>query len=477
MAAIAKLPFLVSEAQSSFLKCWYSPGVHDKISVSAAVPQKSRHTVASLLVGTGISSKSLLQGKVLDTGRYGWPSVRFTRSVVRMSALLSHTDSFQNVSSMEDILAGIQKEIDAKRLPARAGPAMGLFFDSYRQAILRSGVEDAEAVAVRVMATVFDRIMVQFEDPFTFPSHHLRITEPYDYYNFGQNYVRPLIDFKTSYLGNEAMFDTIDQQLTDGHNVVLLSNHQTEADPAVLALLLEKSHPRLATELTYIAGDRVVLDPFCKPFSMGRNLLCVFSKKRMNDVPELTEKKMAQNRRTLKEMAMLFKKGGNLIWIAPSGGRDRPDPVTGEWVPAPFDPATVELMRRLLEDASPPGHLIPTALLCYDIMPPPRTVEKALGEQRIIGFHGTALSVAPELDFHAVAGHVEAKKEAREILASAAFTAVCDHYAILKQAVHGGRGAAAASTLPGGVLTLTQPWLPTAVSSNNGASAELVTSL
>lgn len=136
-----------------------------------------------------------------------------------------------------------------------------------------------------------------------------------------------------SYLGNVEVWNTIAEQLSAGHNVVLLANHQTEADPAVMALMLEASHPRLATDLTYVAGDRVVLDPFCKPFSMGRNLLCVFSKKRINDVPEFAKQKQAANIRTLKEMARLIRGGGNLIWIAPSGGRDRPDPTTDKWVP------------------------------------------------------------------------------------------------------------------------------------------------
>ena len=36
-----------------------------------------------------------------------------------------------------------------------------------------------------------------------------------------------------------------------GHNVILLSNHQTEADPAVMALLLEHTHPYLAENLVW----------------------------------------------------------------------------------------------------------------------------------------------------------------------------------------------------------------------------------
>ncbi|GFY95159.1 phospholipid/glycerol acyltransferase family protein [Actinidia rufa] len=76
-----------------------------------------------------------------------------------------------------------------------------------------------------------------------------------------------------------------------GHNIAFISNHQTEADPAVVALLLEATHPHIAEKMTYVAGDRVITDPLSKPFSMGRNLLCVYSKKHMYDIPELAEMK------------------------------------------------------------------------------------------------------------------------------------------------------------------------------------------
>ncbi len=46
---------------------------------------------------------------------------------------------------------------------------------------------------------------------------------------------------------------------------------QTEADPGVFALLLESSHPRMATDVIYVAGDRVITDHLCKPFSMVRH--------------------------------------------------------------------------------------------------------------------------------------------------------------------------------------------------------------
>ena len=57
----------------------------------------------------------------------------------------------------------------------------------------------------------------------------------------------------------------------------------------------------------YIAGDRVVSDLMSKPFSMGRNLLCINSKKHMaNDDSKTKSKKMRQNMQTLKEMQKLM---------------------------------------------------------------------------------------------------------------------------------------------------------------------------
>lgn len=46
----------------------------------------------------------------------------------------------------------------------------------------------------------------------------------------------------------------------------------------------------------------------------------------------------ATNRRTLGAMVKELSKGGKLVWIAPSGGRDRPDPQSGDWLPHRYDP-------------------------------------------------------------------------------------------------------------------------------------------
>ena len=48
-----------------------------------------------------------------------------------------------------------------------------------------------------------------------------------------------------------------------------------------------------------------------------------------------------------------MRQGGRLLWLAPSGGRDRPN-AEGVWMPAPFDAASVELMRQMLAQVRSP---------------------------------------------------------------------------------------------------------------------------
>ncbi|KAL5550842.1 hypothetical protein UlMin_001018 [Ulmus minor] len=228
--------------------------------------------------------------------------------------------------------------------------------------IFQSGNPKVDTIVLKNMSAVLDRVFLDVElsahinflcqDPFIFSPYHKALRQPFDYYTFGQNYIQPLVDFSAC---NIIIFYGI--HTNNGRNIVLISNHQTEADPAVIALLLEATNPRIVENITYVAGDRVLTDPLCKPFSMGRflyalkmviyiyiyifffssvslkNLICVYSKKNMNDVPELVEMKRKAHTRSLKEMALLLRGGSQIIWIAPSGGRDRPDLVTGEWHP------------------------------------------------------------------------------------------------------------------------------------------------
>ncbi|XP_050377267.1 glycerol-3-phosphate acyltransferase, chloroplastic isoform X2 [Argentina anserina] len=366
-----------------------------------------------------------------------------------------HSRTFLNVTSEAELLSAIRVETEAGRLPSNVAAGMEELYWNYKNAILQSGSPNADEIVISNMTAALDRIFLDIEDPFVFSPYHKALREPFDYYIFGQNYIRPLVDFSNSYVGNISVFYEMEEKLRQGHNIILISNHQTEADPAVIALLLETTNPHLAEKMTYIAGDRVVTDPLCKPFSIGRNLICVYSKKHMNDVPELAEMKRKANTRSLKEMALLLRGGSQIIWIAPSGGRDRPDPVTEEWFPAPFDSSALDNLRRLAEHSAAPGHIYPLALLCHDIMPPPRQVEKEIGEKRVIAFHGTGLSVAPEIPFSDIAASCKSPEEAKEAYTQAVYNAVTEQYNVLKSAIHGKQGLRASTQN----ISLSQTWV------------------
>ncbi|KAJ9537015.1 hypothetical protein OSB04_029748 [Centaurea solstitialis] len=374
----------------------------------------------------------------------------------RSTQPLSGSDSrtFIDARSEQDLLSGIQRELEAGTLPKPIAQAMEELYQNYKNAVLQSGAPHAEDIVLSNMRVAFDRMFLDVKEPFVFSPYHEAILEPFNYYMFGQNYIRPLVNFRESYVGNVSVFSVMEEQLKQGDNVVLISNHQTEADPAVIALMLETTNPHISENIIYVAGDRVITDPLCKPFSMGRNLLCVYSKKHMNDDPELADMKKRSNTRSLKEMALLLRGGSKIIWIAPSGGRDRPDPITNQWFPAPFDATSLDNMRRLVDHAGLVGHIYPLAILCHDIMPPPLQVEKEIGEKRLVSFHGTGISVAPELNFQEVTASCGSPRRfAKAAYSQALYDSVCEQYKVLHSAVHGGKGLEASTPS----VSLSQP--------------------
>lgn len=77
------------------------------------------------------------------------------------------------------------------------------FYNNYRKAVTSSTEPGSnDVLAAKVQSTIADTVTVQFVKPFTFPSFHHRILEPYNYYEFGQRYVASLINFNTSVLGH-----------------------------------------------------------------------------------------------------------------------------------------------------------------------------------------------------------------------------------------------------------------------------------
>ena len=273
--------------------------------------------------------------------------------------------------------------------------------DSYKeQMVIALGNEEA---ASRATTYIFKDMVKAYAGqllgtPYEFPSYHKAIRSPYDYFQMANMYIGSLVDFERSIMRHPERWTKIQSQIDDGENVILFANHQSEGDAAFIPLFTEVTHPGLGQRVTYVAGDRVVSDLLAKPFSMGKDLLCVHSKKHMDDIPEEKSKKMKQNLSTVKEMQRLLNKGGMLIWIAPAGGRDRRQP-DGTLHPDKFDPQAVEMMRKLgTKSSAARTHFYPFAMATYDIMPPPASSEKQIGEKRVVNYTGVGLALGEEVN-------------------------------------------------------------------------------
>ena len=232
--------------------------------------------------------------------------------------------------------------------------------------------------------------------PFSFKPYHKCIRSPFDYYQFGIELFRPLVDKeRSSVLGREHL-EQILKELKKGDNVILFANHQTEADPQAISLLLEQLAPGLAEEMIFVAGERVITDPLAIPLSMGRNLLCIYSKRYIDTPPEKRLKKLEHNKRTMDLMRKLLQEGGKCIYVAPSGGRDRLN-TKGEVEIAAFDEKSIEMFYLMAKRARTTTHFHPLALFTYHLLPPPQTIQVELGESRTATRGGIHLAFGKEI--------------------------------------------------------------------------------
>lgn len=280
------------------------------------------------------------------------------------------------------------------------------FFESYKKALISAGLppEPQEKLFEILLKSVIE----QTKDPFIFQSYHAKIVHPFNYYQFGLDFVRSSIDEKNSRIFGEENLEAMQQLLNRGENAILLANHQTEVDPQILSIILEKKYPKIAEEVIFVAGDRVLTDALAAPFSMGRNLLCIYSKRYIDQPPEKKHEKQLYNRRTMHKLKELLAEGGKCIYVAPSGGRDRPDK-EGNVVVAPFDPQSVEMFKLFAKEAlitSPKAktHFYPLALATYPLLPPPPTIQTELGEMRLVSRGATFFSFGKAIDLNSFPG-------------------------------------------------------------------------
>lgn len=325
-----------------------------------------------------------------------------------------------------DFANSISHLVSTGRLPKELGGTISQFCSSYSAALKSAGTATPENLS---NLETFIRLVVEaLEHPFTFEAYHRRMTAPYDYYRFGLELMRPLIDFKHSSLINAERVSEMVLQTQNNENVILFANHQTEPDPQVINLMLEKEFPNFAKEIIFVAGHRVTSDPLAIPFSKGCNLLCIFSKKYIESPPEQKEQKQLHNQRTMKKMQMLLEEGGKCIFVAPSGGRDR---INAEGVVevAPFDPQSIEMFRLIAQQARHPTHFYPLTLSTYYLLPPPNSTETTVGEPRHAQCSPVHLCFGEEIDMDNFPGCMpQDKRKNRELRAEYIFNMIKSDY-------------------------------------------------
>lgn len=273
-------------------------------------------------------------------------------------------------------------------------------FNAFKGRYLKAAVhtpDDLPRVNAQLNA-LLEHATCQAKNPYTFAPLHHAIRAPFDYYTFGLDFMRPLLDLPGSCVLGRQWLEASEEARQHGASVVFFANHQIEADPQILSILLQSRFPRLAEELICVAGSRVTSDPLAVPFTLGRNILSVHSKNHMDEDPDKRAEQQAHNLRTIHVLTELFNQGGHAIYVAPSGGRDRPG-ADGQVLPAPFDPQSIQLFMLLAQKAGKPVHFYPMALSTYAILPPPSMRAAELGEERYVAKSNVGMACGAPLQF------------------------------------------------------------------------------
>lgn len=221
----------------------------------------------------------------------------------------------------------------------------------------------------------------------------------FDFYAFACDFVRPLIDLNRSVVLGIDNARRAFRQIEEGDNVVFFANHQSELDTPIMSILLETvGFGDEASRITYVAGHKVTTDPLAIPFSMGQNLICVHSKKHIMSDPATVLAKKRQNYKALAEILRMLGKGRAALWVAPSGGRDRRSPASGEVLPARFDLDVVEKYRLMGSKSKTRTHYYPLSMVTFELCPPPDFLDSGVGETRNLHFKPVGIAIGEELE-------------------------------------------------------------------------------
>lgn len=325
----------------------------------------------------------------------------------------------------------LDEAIFQKKLPQELGEIIRDYSFTYIKGIQQAhgDLQKADGILKKHLGYVVE----QCANPYPFPSYHPAERSPIDYHQFGIDFMEPLVIKEQSEVKNLFRVDEIREHMARGDNVILFANHQIEPDPQALVIMLKDSHPEVAEKMIFVAGHRVTTDPFGIPFSLGCNLLCIYSKKHIENPPEQKEEKLLYNQRTMNAMKELLSQGGQCIYVAPSGGRDRPNE-HGELLPADFDPRSIEMFRLMAKQAKRPTHFYPLALSTHGLMPPPARSFDKLAEPRTSNLAPIRICFGEELMLDSMPGMEGLDKhQCRDVRAKAIWDIIYRDYQSLFQ--------------------------------------------
>jgi glycerol-3-phosphate O-acyltransferase len=140
-------------------------------------------------------------------------------------------------------------------LPSKFKSTFDGLVTSYKNQMMLALKGDEER-AGKALTSIFKDMLTAYSGqiigtPFDFPSHHLAIREPFDYYQaslffnyrtgnsldvvfccsqMANAYIGSLIEFDRSILRYPERWTKVQEQLAAGENVIMLGNHQSEGD-------------------------------------------------------------------------------------------------------------------------------------------------------------------------------------------------------------------------------------------------------
>ncbi|MBB64972.1 MAG: hypothetical protein CMO81_07890 [Waddliaceae bacterium] len=289
-----------------------------------------------------------------------------------------------------------------------------VILDFYHQYSKEARGETEELIQNRFLQFLHE-IKKQLESPYGFtPYHPAERSGAIDYYQFGLDFFRPLLDQEKSEILGKEQFQKLDAFIHSGENAVLFTNHQIEADPQILSLLLSEEFPYLSEHCIWVSGTKVCQDPLSVPFSRGRDLLCITSKKRMNEDPEARFDQQQKNKRTMEVMSSLLQEGSKCIIVAPSGGRDRADNDGVVRTISHLDPKAIQMFYLMSSKAKVKTHFFPLSLSTHKILPPCDDFKDEEVEPRLPSYSSAYAYLGEELDMESAPESLQSDRRAAQ---------------------------------------------------------------